>query len=142
MKKYWIASVSKEHALRGLENGFIQVCHGKEAPLKRMHKGDGLLIYSGKISMSGNEKCQCFTAVGELKDEVVYQAVMSADFKPFRKHVTFFPANERSIIPLIPHLDFIKNKKSWGYPFRFGILEIEEKDFKFIASKMLIDEEK
>ena len=32
--KYWIATISKEHTLRGVAGGFMQVCHGKQAPLK------------------------------------------------------------------------------------------------------------
>ncbi len=32
---------------------------------------------------------------------------------------------------------FIKNEKRWVYPFRFGHFEIEEKDFKLIAEKMV-----
>jgi hypothetical protein len=34
-------------------------------------------------------------------------------------------------------LDFIKNKKAWGYPFRFGFFEISENDFNRITEKML-----
>ncbi len=36
--KYWIAAISKEHINRGVAENFIQVCHGKQAPLKRMKK--------------------------------------------------------------------------------------------------------
>jgi hypothetical protein len=32
--------VSKEHASVGIKEGFVQVCHGKEAPLKKMKVGD------------------------------------------------------------------------------------------------------
>lgn len=36
----WIAVASAEHARRGREGGFMQVCHGKAAPLRRMGAGD------------------------------------------------------------------------------------------------------
>ena len=49
--KYWVATVSKEHTLRGVAGGFMQVCHGKQAPLKRMKKGDYLIVYSSKITI-------------------------------------------------------------------------------------------
>lgn len=138
--KYWVASISKEHTMRGVTGGFIQVCHGKEAPLKRMKKGDYLLIYSSKITMEGNEKCQAFSAVGKIKDDKVYQFQMTEAFKPFRRNIEFLECAETSIIPLIDDLEFIQNKKSWGYPFRFGFFEINENDFNFITSRMLQNE--
>lgn len=138
--KYWIAVVSKEHTLRGITGRFIQVCHGKQTPLKRMKKGDYLIVYSSKITLEGNEKCQAFTAIGQVKDDNVYQISMSESFKPFRRNIDFFECRESSIIPLINNLEFISNKKSWGFPFRFGFFEINEKDFNLITSKMLQNE--
>lgn len=135
--KYFIACISKEHIQRGVEGNFIQVCHGKEAPLKRMRKGDYLLVYSSKISMSGSEKYQKFTALGRVKDEVLYQVQMSENFSPFRRNIEYLPCTEASIVPLIYDLEFITNKKSWGYPFRYGFFEINENDFKLITSKMM-----
>ncbi len=46
------------------------------------------------------------------------------------------PAQEAPIRPLIENLTFIKNKKSWGYIFRFGLIEIPEPDFLQIAAAM------
>ncbi|CAI2768682.1 EVE domain-containing protein [Flavobacterium collinsii] len=135
--KYWIAAVSKEHTMRGVTGGFMQVCHGKQAPLKRMKKGDYLIVYSSKITMEGNQKCQAFTAIGQVKDDDIYQFSMSENFNPFRRNIEFFNCTEILIIPLINELEFIANKKSWGFPFRYGFFEIKENDFNFISSKML-----
>lgn len=136
--KYWVAAISKEHAMKGTVGGFIQVCHGKQSPLKRMKKGDYLLIYSSKLTMEGSEKCQAFTAVGQVKDDEVYPFQMTENFNPYRRNIDFFNCTETPIIPLISDLEFISNKKSWGYPFRFGFFEIREKDFTLISSKMLV----
>lgn len=136
-KKYWITVVSKDHAMRGVAGGFMQACHGKEAPLKRMKPNDQVIFYSPKISMSGDEKCQAFTAIGEVCDEAVYPFEMSKDFIPFRRNIKFSNCAELPILPLIEDLNFIQNKKSWGYPFRFGFLEIGEEDFTLISSGML-----
>ncbi|OMQ11678.1 EVE domain-containing protein [[Flexibacter] sp. ATCC 35103] len=136
-KKYWIATISKEHAQRAISGGFIQVCHGKEGPLKRMQKEDYILIYSSKITMEGNEKCQSFTALGKVVGDEVYSFQMTENFVPFRRNIQFMEANEVSILPLIENLEFIPNKKSWGYPFRYGFFEINENDFNFITSKMI-----
>ena len=138
--KYWIATVSKEHTLRGVAGGFMQVCHGKQAPLKRMKKGDYLIIYSSKITIKKKKKCQAFTAIGQVIDDNVYEYEMTENFKPYRRNINFLQCEESSIIPLINDLEFIPNKKSWGYPFRFGFFEIKENDFNRITSKMIQDE--
>ncbi|MFC0181679.1 EVE domain-containing protein [Pseudarcicella hirudinis] len=135
--RYWIAVISKEHAMRGVSGGFIQVCHGKQIPLKRMSQDDWILIYSPKIKMDCPDKCQAFTGIGQLKGDDVYAFQMTEDFVPFRRNVEFYDCTETPILPLISQLDFIQNKQSWGYPFRFGILEIQENDFNLIFSKML-----
>ncbi|MDQ2862321.1 MAG: EVE domain-containing protein [Bacteroidota bacterium] len=138
-QKFWIIVVSKDHAMRGVEGNFIQANHGKQAPLRRISEGDWIIIYSPKISLDGNEKYQCFTAIGQASDENVYQFKMTESFMPFRRNVKFNECLETSILPLINSLEFIPNKKSWGYPFRFGFFEMNENDFNIISSKMLIN---
>jgi len=139
-EKYWVATISKEHTQRGVNGNFIQVCHGKQAPLKRMKKGDYLLVYSSKQTFEGNEKCQAFTALGQVIDDEVYPFQMSDNFKPFRRNIKFMECLETPILPLINELEFIPNKKSWGYPFRFGFFELKENDFNRITSKMVKNE--
>jgi hypothetical protein len=136
MTRYWINVISKNHVLRGVQEGITQSGHGKEAPLKKMHKGDWIIFYSPKQSFEGDEKCQVFTAIGQLPDDEIYQYEMTSSFKPFRRKVTFKKAEEISILPLIEELDFIKDKKRWGYMFRFGLFEILQKDFQTISSLM------
>ena len=75
--------------------------------------------------------------LGKIKDELVYQVRMNEDFAPFRRSVEFYPCSEVPTEPLIPLLSFIKNKKSWGYIFKFGLIQISRQDFLAIASRML-----
>ncbi len=137
--KYWIAVASKDHVMRGVSGGFMQANHGKRAPLKRMKSADWVIFYSPKQVLERDEKCQAFTAIGQVSDDNIYQVAMTEDFAPFRRNVTFQAANETSILPLINDLDFIPNKKSWGYPFRIGFFEIGEHDFELISQNMLND---
>lgn len=139
MKKYWIACISKNHSEIAVAENIIQVCHGKKSPLTRMSKGDFLVIYSAKKEINGVEKVQEFTAFGRVDDELIYQVQMNENFKPFRRKVTFFESENTSILPLIHRLDFIPNKQSWGFPFRFGFLEIPSSDFIQIADAMKVD---
>ncbi|RZJ48081.1 MAG: EVE domain-containing protein [Flavobacterium sp.] len=135
--KYWIIVASKDHVKNGIAEGIAQTCHGKASPLKRMKRNDFIIYYSGKQTLGKPEKCQEFTAIGQVKDEEVYQFQMSEDFCPFRRNITFFEHQDISIVPLINYLQFIQNKQSWGYPFRFGFFEINQHDFDLISSQML-----
>jgi len=135
--RYWIVVSSRDHVQRAVEQGFCQVSHGKEAPLKRMSAGDWVVFYSSKERYDGVERCRKFSAIGKIKDEPVYQVRMNEDFAPFRRSVEFYPCFEVPTEPLIPLLSFIKNKKSWGYIFKFGLIQIPRQDFLSIASRML-----
>ncbi|GAB4014887.1 EVE domain-containing protein [Spirosoma migulaei] len=135
--QYWIVVASKDHVLRGVSGGFMQANHGKQAPLKRMKPGDWVIFYSPKQVLEGDQKCQAFTAIGQLIDDTIYQVTVSENFSPFRRKVTFHASSDVSILPLIDELDFISNKKSWGYPFRIGFFEIDKHDFELISNGML-----
>lgn len=137
--RYWMIVASKDHVQRGMAGGFIQANHGKPAPLKRMSAGDWVIFYSPKLVYGEPEKCQCFTALVRVVDENIYQQDMGNDFVPFRRKVQILPSKEVSILPLIDDLTFIKDKTHWGAPFRFGILQIPEEDFRLIASRMVED---
>ncbi|GAA3934172.1 EVE domain-containing protein [Chitinophaga oryziterrae] len=135
--KYWIIVASKDHVKTGIAEGIAQTCHGKASPLKRMRKDDFIIYYSGKQTLGKPEVCQEFTAIGKVMDDEIYQFRVSGDFCPSRRNIEFLPGGDVSILPLIPELNFIRNKKSWGYPFRFGFFEINRHDFELISSQML-----
>ncbi len=135
--KYWIIVGSKDHVKAGVAGGFAQACHGKATPLKRLQKGDYILFYSGKQTLGKPDICREFTAVGKVIDEETYPVQVSEDFCPARRKVEFLSARTVSILPLIDRLGFIRNKKHWGYPFRFGFFEIGRDDFELISEHML-----
>ena len=61
--------VSREHARRGVEGGFVMANHGKRAPLQRMSRGDGLLVYSPREAFPDGEPLKAVTFVGEVTGE-------------------------------------------------------------------------
>ena len=135
--KYWISTVSREHVLIGVDGGFCQMCHGKKGPISRLKPGDWLVYYSPKMSMEGQEKCQKFTAIGQIVDDNIYQYKMTASFVPFRRKVDYIKnVSEQSIVPLLDELSFTKGNKNWGAKFRFGLFEISQEDFKIIKNLM------
>ncbi|WP_221393666.1 EVE domain-containing protein [Dyadobacter sp. NIV53] len=135
--KFWIIVASKDHVKSALLQGIAQACHGKVSPLKRMRKDDFIIYYSGKHFLGRPEVCQEFTGIGKVMDDEIYQFRASGDFCPSRRNIEFLPGKDVSILPLISGLNFIHNKKNWGYQFRFGLLEIDRHDFELISSQML-----
>ncbi len=134
--KYWIGVASLDHVAKGQEEGFCQLCHGKSYPLKRMKKDDWIIYYSPKKVFKEKQPHQKFTAIGRVVSDEFYQFEMSPSFIPFRKDIVFISAKEVDIRPLIDKLDFITDKKRWGYKFRFGHFEISKKDFELISLAM------
>ena len=137
MTKFWIGVACKEHVENGIKLGICQFCHGKSSPDKRLSQGDFVIFYSSKQRMEEPALYQKFTAIGIVKDDVTYQVEMEHNFKPFRRNIDYLQARHIDIKPLIPILPFIKNKKAWGYVFRYGFLEIDQESFEIIANEML-----
>ncbi|VTZ27293.1 conserved hypothetical protein [Methylocella tundrae] len=135
-QKNWLAVASAEHVRRGRELGFMQVCHGKVAPLRRVHPGNGVVYYSPTTSFQGKDKLQCFTAVGVVKLGQPYEFDMGGGFRPYRRDVDWWPAQEASIRPLLDILEFTAVGSNWGYQLRFGLFSISDHDFKLIAETM------
>jgi len=134
--KYWVNVVSRDHVQRGVGGGFTQANHGKPWALRKMRKGDWVVFYSPKTAYEGGEPLQAFTAIGQITDESPYQAEMAPDFHPWRRNVDFMSCVEAPIRPLIASLRFIEDKAHWGYRFRFGVIEIDSRDFEVIKKAM------
>lgn len=145
--KYWVIVASRDHALRAVEGGFCQACHGRRFPMERMSKGDGIVIYSSRAVFEGSKKYQKFTAIGHIKDDEIYQVEMLPGFAPFRRKATFLPCAEIPIKPLLSALSVTMNKPpksvprggTWGMIFRLGFLEITQQDFELIRKGMVGD---
>ena len=136
MTGHWIAVASAEHVRRGKREGFMQVSHGKAAPLKRIKPGDGVIYYSPTVTLGGKDRLQAFTAVGAVKAGEPYVVDMGNGFKPFRRDVAWAKANEAPIQQLLDRLEFTAHKPNWGYQMRFGLFAISAEDFRLIAEAM------
>ena len=140
-RQFWIGVVSREHVRLGVKGGFIQLGHGKKAPVQRLRAGDALVMYSPRTAYPDGEPLQAFTAIGVVSTGKVYQVQMTEDFKPYRIDVRFLQAKEAPIKPLVEALSFIKSKTHWGAAFRFGQIKIPAEDFKLIAKAMGVESE-
>lgn len=70
--KYWVIAASKDYVKAGVAQGIVQACHGKPSPLKRMKKGDFVVYYLGKQTLSKPDTCQEFTALRKVIDDEIY----------------------------------------------------------------------
>ncbi len=136
MPNNWIAIASAEHVRRGRTEGFMQVCHGKAAPLKRIKPGDGIAYYSPSETFGGNDKLQAFTALGTVRGGDTYLFDAGGGFRPYRRDVDWLEASEAPIRPLLDELDFTTGQRNWGYQFRFGLFSVTAHDFGLIAEAM------
>jgi hypothetical protein len=135
----WIAVASAEHARRGRDDpagGFMQVGHGKLAPLKRIRAGDRVAYYAPTTTLGRADKLQRFVSIGVVHGDQPYEADMGNGFVPWRRDVRYAPAREAPILPLIEQFDFVDDPKRWGGKFRFGLFEVNDHDFGLIAAAM------
>jgi EVE domain len=138
----WIAVASAEHARRGRDartdsgHGFMQVCHGKRAPMARVKPGDRVAYYSPSVTMGGNDKLQSFVSIGLVQPGEPYAFDMGGGFVPFRRDVQYIQANEAPIAPLLDAFEFVEDRQRWGYKFRFGLFRISDHDMLLIAKAM------
>jgi hypothetical protein len=132
----WIAVASAEHVRLGRAAGFMQVCHGKAAPLRRVRPGSRVVYYSPSEQFGGKDRLQAFTALGVVRDVDPYQFDMGGGFCPYRRDVVWIESRPAPIKPLLERLEFTKGVRNWGKKFRFGLFAISASDMATIADAM------
>ncbi len=160
----WIAVASAAHARRGREGGFMQICHGKLAPIRRVRPGDRVAYYAPTVTMGGRDTCQSFVSIGIVLPGEPYPfrdggppqgaktpsggsaahpvasvgatSSMGEGFVPNRRDVGYVQAEEAPILPLLDAFEFVENRQRWGYKFRFGLFAISDHDMRLIAQAM------
>lgn len=132
----WIAVASADHVRRGRAGGFMQVCHGKAGPLRRIAPGDHVAYYSPTVAFGGSDRLQAFTAYGVAAAGAPYQVDMGDGFRPWRRDVLWHAGVDAPIAPLLERLTFTAGQRNWGYRFRFGLCAVDPADMALIARAM------
>ena len=141
MSKNWLAVASGDHVALGRRGGFMQVCHGKAAPLRRIQPGDRIVYYSPSLRYSPShaarerDRLQAFTALGTVRPGAPYRAEMADGFLPYRRDVAWHPSGQVLLAELKDRLAFLRDS-NWGYRLRQGLVEIGETDMTIIAEAM------
>ena len=139
MASNWIAVASAEHARRGRDEavpGFMQVGHGKLAPLKRVHPGDRVVYYAPTEVYGVADRFQQFVSIGVVLPGEPEAVDMGGGFVPYRRPVRYIGARETPILPLLDRLEFVEDRRRWGGKLRFGLLAISDHDMRLVASAM------
>ena len=147
MSKNWLAVASADHVAAGRAEGFMQVCHGKVAPLQRLQPGDRVVYYSPTHRYSPShalrekDRLQSFTALGTVAASAPYRADIDGEraeiFLPWRRDVAWHDAGEVPLEDLKDRLAFTR-EPNWGYRLRQGLVEISDTDITLIAEAMFI----
>lgn len=136
MTRYWLAVASRDHVHIGRTGGFMQVCHGREAPLRRVRPGDWVVYYSPREQFGGSTPLRTVTALGRVREGGPYPFDMGNGFVPFRRDVDWQPAREVPLAPLLDDLDLSRGKRNWAFVLRFGLVELSAHDMRRIAQAM------
>ena len=106
--------------------------------MKKMAVGDWIVLYAPRAVQDGPiDFLQEFAAIGEVTGEAPYAVQVSPEFAPFRRVVRYEACKSASVLPMVPTLSFIRDKRLWGVPFRAGHFDMPRGDFMLIARAML-----
>jgi len=138
---YWIGVAVMEHIEAAVRGGFVQLGHGKEAPVRRLSSGDWVLLYASRRSLRSKSSLSAFAAIGRVLDHNVYQVNQGEGFCPFRREVNWLPAAKQvEIHPLLTRLSFTNNRqRNWGMAFRRSSFQISPADFRLIQNAMGVE---
>lgn len=134
--RHWLGVACASHVRRGRAEGFMQLCHGRAAPLRRLQPGDGIVYYSPTTDMGVPDGYRSLTAIGRVRTGEPYRVTMAPGFDPFRRDVAWLASCEAAIAPLLPLLSFSAGNRNWGYQLRRGIIPLAREDFDLIAEAM------
>ncbi len=132
---HWIVTASADHAARGKSLGIVQAGHGKDAPLRRMQPGDGVVIYSPRATYPDGPPLQAFTLIGHVLAADPCQHDTLGPMMWARK-MDWQDAPFAPIHPLLGALELTRGQKNWGMAFRYGLTRISPSDYATIARAM------
>lgn len=137
MTSCWIGVASLDHVVAAVRGGFVQLGHGKHAPVRRLQRRDLIAYYSPRERLDeGSPAVRAFTAIGRIQDDDPFEVKQGEDFHSFRRKAEFLKADRAPIAELLDKLSFTRGKRSWGVAFRQSLLKVSEADFCVIARAM------
>ncbi|MGW6279826.1 EVE domain-containing protein [Kribbella sp. NPDC055071] len=141
IRQAWLAVVSAEHAAIGVEQGFIQLNHGKRYGVARLRQGDGFVIYSPTERYREKKPLRAFTALGVVADTEPHQAApmdmgSHGTVEPWRRRIEFLPVHPAPLRELDGELQ-LTQAPNWGYQLRRGLVSLAPEDFETLRKVMV-----
>ena len=136
---FWIAILTQDHVQKCQAGGYLQADSKTAADFDALSKGDFVVFYAPRTKFRNGSPLQQFTALGVVIDDRAQGEVDGEE--PLRRRLDFLPAQSASIVPLIPKLSFIPDKERWGLPFKRGLFQIKQPDFRVLSQAMGIEVE-
>lgn len=122
VQRHWVIVASRDHARRGLVDGFVMANHGKRSPMARMSPGDGVLIYSPTTTYPHGEPLRAVTIVGHVTGEEPEPSTVIAG--GFRRSATLREIEPLPLEEIRGHLPVSR--------IRFGFFELDAIDAEAI----------
>ena len=123
-RRHWVVVVSRDHARRGVAGGFIMANHGKRAPLARMARGDGIIVYSPTTSYPEGELLRAVSFVGEVTGDAPEPSEVIAG--GFKRAADLREVEPVALADIHDHLPTSR--------IRFGFFEIDAADAEAIRA--------
>jgi len=136
MSTNWIAVAWDEHLRLGRSNGFMQVSHGKSAPLRRVEPGDRVVFYSPTDAFRGKDKLQSFTAIGVVKEGRSISSRHGRRILPVPSGCHLANGRGDTDPDACRAAGVHEGNRNWGYQLRSGLAEISELDMLRIVRAM------
>ena len=108
-------------------SGFLQVCHGKAAPLRKTSAGDEVFIYCPRTGMGEGAVLKRVEYRCVIANDMVYQVEQAPGFLPFRKDVRFDTGFQGIPIGDVRGMELTANPH-WGILARRGFFEFGAHD--------------
>ncbi len=136
-QRYFVAVAARDAIDAAVTGGYVEINHGRAAPLARMRDGDALVWYAPRVCERG-EAVQAFCALAFVNGDTAGSGDENAP-AICRRAARYVAAQPAPIRPLIDVLDFIRDKRHWGIALRYGFVQISAQDFVRIAHSMGCD---
>ncbi len=117
-RRTWVIVASRDHARRGVSNGFVMANHGKRAPVSRMSRGDGIVIYSPTTTYPDGVALRAITIVGQVTGDAPEPSDVIAG--GYRRAASLREIEPLPLAELRDHLPVSR--------LRFGFFELDAAD--------------
>ena len=107
MSRHWVATVRHDLVRAGVAGGFTEADDGGDTRLRRLDRGDGLVLYSPREAADVRRPLQCLTALGAVADDEPHR---DAGTGRWRRRVDFETVRPVPIRPLLPLLGYLRER--------------------------------